>query len=72
MFVVKVDMKRLPQTCKDCCLSEVVENNPPIRICGPTHRVCPTERSPKGNVRYTKPKTCPLMEIELIERPTEE
>lgn len=65
MIVAKTKMKRIPDTCKKCSLSVVQQYGfgNTDRVCCVNGYVCPLETKPSGNVGYTKPTWCPLMEI---------
>lgn len=68
VIVSRKNMKRMPDTCKKCCMSYFpagTEYSAEVddRLCSLTNRWCPTEQAPSGNTRYVKPDWCPLMEV---------
>lgn len=66
MIVAKMNMKKLPETCKKCHNKITVRNATAAR-CQFTGRLCPTEKKESGNVGYGMPSWCPLMDINLLE-----
>ena len=75
MIVSKTKLKKIPETCKGCKFSEVVDNLYGLnsgRVCSITGILCPIEKSPHGNAKYGKSKYCPLVEIEINESNNDE
>lgn len=64
MIVAKMNMKRMPETCKKCSATYSEDGQ---RVCSLTNYICPTEKAPSGNERYIMPNWCPLLDIELTE-----
>lgn len=66
MIVAKTRMKRIPDTCKKCSLSNIVKLplNESYRVCGITGYDCPTVIASNGCYTYKKSKDCPLIEME--------
>lgn len=64
MIVAKLNMKKLPETCKKCHKKVSIKNGP--THCRLTGRPCPTEKKESGNVGYAMPDWCPLMDIDLL------
>lgn len=65
MIVAKTKMKKIPESCKECSVSRVeyytfVDTQ---RFCGITKNECPKKRSENGNLKYIRPKWCPLVEV---------
>lgn len=62
MIVAKLNMKKLPETCKKCPNKIVLDDGCKAK-CSITGYYCPTEKKPSGNVGYAMPSWCPLMDI---------
>ena len=66
MIVAKTRMKNIPKTCKKCSLSRIerLPLNESYRICSITGYACPTVIASNGCMAYSKPKDCPLFNME--------
>lgn len=65
MICAKTKMKKLPESCNKCTLSNLNGNyySDLERFCSITKRACPMERSENNNLKYIRPKWCPLVEV---------
>ena len=62
MIVAKTKMKKIPESCNKCVFSKLNYDYRTCFISG--DRLCPMKRCENGNKKYTRPKWCPLMEVE--------
>jgi len=66
----KTRMKRIPDTCKKCslsCYDPQGFSGEYARFCSITGKPCPTVSGGNGNIKYGKPKNCPLVMLDVPE-----
>ena len=65
MIYIKTSLKKVPACCTKCKYSgtRFIRSLESMRFCRLTDTQVPMVKSGNGNMKYTKPKNCPLIDM---------
>lgn len=64
MIYISTKLKKIPEVCTKCKYSGLRwDCGDDIRYCRITNEEIPMVRTENGNMKYAKPKSCPLIEV---------
>lgn len=67
MIFIKTKLRKIPDVCTNCKYSDVLRysfGSDSTRYCRITGTETPMAKTVAGNMKYGKPKNCPLVETE--------
>lgn len=67
MIYAKTKMRKIPKSCKDCAYAKGIWGGE--KSCRLVEHKCPWVQTEHGNWKYSKPKWCPLVEVNNNDRP---